>query len=330
MRRREFITLIGGAAATWPIAARAQQPERMRRIGVILNAAETDTLARSNVKAFVGALRNLGWSEGQNLQVDIRWNDGSAELAQTRAAELVALAPDAILSSSTINLSALQRLSPTAPIVFLGVTDPLAQGFVSNLARPGGNITGFTYFEVQTAGKLLDLLKQIVPGVTRVSVIFNPDTSPPSQIFSNAIKGAAPSFGVEVVARPVHVTADIEPVIDNFSRQPNGALIFPPDQFIAVHRKLILELAALYRLPAIYSRPGIAEEGGLMSYYAVEIEQFRQAASYVDRILRGAKPGDLPIQQPTKFKLVINLKTANALGLTVSPNFLATVDEVIE
>ena len=330
MKRREFITLLGGAAATWPLSTRAQQPERMRRIGVILNAAKTDTLAQSNVTAFVGALRNLGWSEGQNLQVDIRWNDGSAELAQTRAAELVALAPDAILSSSTINLSALQRLSPTAPIVFLGVTDPLAQGFVSNLARPGGNITGFSYFEVQTAGKLLDLLKQIVPGVTRVAVIFNPDTSPPSQIFSNAIKNAAPSFGVEVASLPVHITADIEAVIDNFSRQPNGALIFPPDQFIAVHRNLVLELAARYRLPAIYSRPGIAEEGGLMSYYAVEIEQFRQAASYVDRILRGAKPGDLPIQQPTKFKLVINLKTANALGLTVSPNFLATVDEVIE
>jgi putative ABC transport system substrate-binding protein len=330
MKRREFITLLGGAAATWPLSTRAQQPERMRRIGVILNAAKTDTLAQSNVTAFVGALRNLGWSEGQNLQVDIRWNDGSAELAQTRAAELVALAPDAILSSSTINLSALQRLSPTAPIVFLGVTDPLAQGFVSNLARPGGNITGFSYFEVQTAGKLLDLLKQIVPGVTRVAVIFNPDTSPPSQIFSNAIKNAAPSFGVEVASLPVHITADIEAVIDNFSRQPNGALIFPPDQFIAVHRNLVLELAARYRLPAIYSRPGIAEEGGLMSYYAIEIEQFRQAASYVDRILRGAKPGDLPIQQPTKFKLVINLKTANALGLTVSPNFLATVDEVIE
>jgi putative ABC transport system substrate-binding protein len=330
MQRRKFITLLGGAAAAWPLAARAQQPDRVRRIGVIMNAAETDTLAQSFVTAFVGALRNLGWSEGQNLQVDIRWNTGSTELARTYAAELVALAPDAILSSSTINLSALQRLSPTTPIVFLAVSDPLAQGFVSNLARPGGNITGFTYFEVQTAGKLLDLLKQIVPGVTRVAVIFNPDTSPPSQLFSNAIKDAAPSFGVEVVAPPVHITADIEAVINNFSRQPNGALIFPPDQFIHVHRELIVEMAARFSLPAIYSRPGFAEVGGLMSYYPLEIEQFRQAASYVDRILKGAKPGDLPIQQPTKFKLVINLKTANALGLTVSPNFLATVDEVIE
>ena len=221
-------------------------------------------------------------------------------------------------------------MSPTTPIVFLAVSDPLAQGFVSNLARPGGNITGFTYFEVQTAGKLLDLLKQIVPGVTRVAVIFNPDTSPPSQLFSNAIKDAAPSFGVEVVAPPVHITADIEAVINNFSRQPNGALIFPPDQFIHVHRELIVEMAARFSLPAIYSRPGFAEVGGLMSYYPLEIEQFRQAASYVDRILKGAKPGDLPIQQPTKFELLINLKAAKAIGLTIPESLLLQANDVIE
>jgi putative ABC transport system substrate-binding protein len=328
MRRRDFVTLLGGATV-WPLAARGQQGERVRRIGVMMNAADNDALAQTYVTAFLQAMRNLGWGEGQ-LQIEIRWNGGSAELARRYAAELVMLAPDAILAVSTTNLVALQRLSPTIPIVFLEVSDPVAQGFVLSQAHPGGNITGFSYFEVQTAGKWLDLLKQMAPEVARAGVIFNPDTSPPSRLFSSALKGAAPSFNVEVVESPVHATADIEPAIAHFSREPHGALIVPTDQFIQVRRELVVEMAARYRLPAIYAREGFAEAGGLMSYYPLETEQFRQAASYIDRILKGAKPADLPIQAPTKFELIINLKTAKALGLTAPLGLLAGADAVIE
>jgi putative ABC transport system substrate-binding protein len=328
MRRREFIALLSGAAAAWPLAARAQQ-ERMRRIGMMMNAAQTDALAQTYVTAFSQALRSLGWGDSQ-LQIEIRWNDGSAEMARRYANELVALAPDAILSASTNNLNELQRLSPTIPIVFLDVADPVAQGFVLNQAHPGGNITGFSFFEVQTAGKWLDLLKQTAPAVARVAVIYNPDTSPPSRLYSNALKGAAASFGVEVIESLVHSTADIEPAIERLAREPGGALIFTPDQFIHVHRELVVKLAARYRLPAIYARAGFAEVGGLMSYYPAEMEQFRQAASYIDRILKGAKPGDLPVQAPTRFELIVNLKTAKALGLTVPLGLLAGADAVIE
>jgi putative ABC transport system substrate-binding protein len=327
LRRRDFITLLGGAAVAWPITARAQQPAR--RIGVMVGAAEGDALAQTYVTAFSQALRSLGWGEGQ-LQVEIRWNGGSAELARKYAAELVALAPDVIVAATTNNLTALQRLSPTTPIVFLEVSDPVAQGFVLSQAHPGGNITGFSYFEVQTAGKWLDLLKQMAPEIARIAVIFNPDTAPPARLFSSALKGAAPAFGVEVLESMIHATPEIEPVIERLAREPHGALIFPPDQYIHVHRDLVVELAARHRLPAIYAREGFAEVGGLVSYYPLEIEQFRQAASYVDRILRGAKPGDLPVQAPTKFELIVNLKTAKALGLTVPLGLLAGADAVIE
>jgi putative ABC transport system substrate-binding protein len=326
MRRRDFITLLGGAAAAWPLAARAQQPAR--RIGVMVNAAEGDALAQTYVTAFSQALRSLGWGEGQ-LQVETRWNGGSAELARKYAPELVALAPDVIVAVSTNNLTALQRLSPTMPIVFLEVSDPVAQGFVLSQARPGGNITGFSYFEVQTAGKWLDLLKQMAPEVARIAVIFT-DSSPPSRLFSSALKGAAPAFGVELLESTVHAAPEIELVIERLAREPHGALIFTPDQYIHAHRNLVVELAARYRLPAIYAREGFAEVGGLMSYYPLEIEQFRQAASYVDRILRGAKPRDLPVQTPTKFELIVNLKTVKALGLTVPLGLLAGADAVIE
>jgi putative tryptophan/tyrosine transport system substrate-binding protein len=302
-------------AAASPLAAHAQQSDRVRRIGVLMNDVETGSNSRGYVAAFVQVLRDLGWIEGQNLRIVYRWNGGNAELARTQAAELVALAPDAILSASTTNLTALQRLSPTTPIVFTEVSDPVAQGFVLNLAHPGGNITGFTAYEFTIGGKWLDLLKQIAPATARVAVVFNPELSPQSKFHLSSIEAAAQTFGVKVAAAPVHSIAEIEPAIENFSRQPNGGLIFPGDSFANVHRKLIVEIAAKHRIPAIYVTAVYARDGGLMSYSVDFDDQFRQAASYIDRILKGTKAGDLPVQTSTKFSLVINLKAAKALGI---------------
>jgi putative ABC transport system substrate-binding protein len=331
MRRRQFITLLGGAAA-WPLAAHAQQASGMRRVGVLMTGVETDVAGQTYVAAFVQGLRDLGCIEGQNLRIVYRWNGGSAELARMHAAELVALAPDVILSASTTNLTALQRLSPTTPIVFTQVSDPVAQGFVLNLAHPGGNITGFSAYEFTIGGKWLDLLKQIAPATARVSLVFNPQTSPQSKFFLSSVEAAAPTFGVSVVAAPVHGVAQIEPAIQNFSRQPNGGLIFPTDSFTAVHRKLIVQVAAKYRVPAIYASVDFVRDGGLMRY-GMDIEypdQFRQAASYVDRILKGAKAGDLPVQTTTKYSLVINLKAAKALGIELPMSLMLSANEVIE
>ena len=327
MRRRAFISLLGGAAATWPLVARAQQP---RRIGILMNTDATDKLHRSYLESFVGGLRNLGWIEAQNLRIELRWTEGDAERARTAATELLQLSPDVILASSTRNLSALLKQGPTMPIVFIQVTDPVAQGFVSSLAHPGGNITGFIAFEAAMGGKWVDLLKQMAPNLKRVALVFNPEASPQSKFFVDSVKAAAPSFAVEVAVAPVREDADIESAIATLSRQPDTGLIFPPDGFMELRSKLIVEIVARHRLPAIYVEGNFLEDGGLMSYDQNFDEQFRQAASYVDRILRGAKSGDLPIQLPTKFKLAVNLTAAKALGLTVPPSLLALADEVIE
>jgi putative ABC transport system substrate-binding protein len=333
MRRREFITLLSGAAATWPVVAQAQQPERVRRIGVLMNNVATDSLYQSYVAGFVQALRDLGWVDGQNVRIDIRWNDGDAKRAHANATELVALAPDAILCASTTNLIALNQVTRSVPIVFVQVSDPVAQGIVPNLIRPGGNVTGFANFEFSVGGKWVELLKQIVPELTRVAVMFNPDTSPQSEYFLRAIEAAAQSSSVQVVATPVRATADIEPAIDSLSHQPNIGLILPTDSFTLVRYKQIADLTFRYRLPAISGNSNnFTSAGGLMYYgsSANLAENYRQAGAYVNRILKGEKPGDLPIQFSTSFRLIINLKTAKALGLNVPNTLIGRADEVIE
>jgi len=330
MKRREFITLLGGAAAGWPFAASAQQLDRMRRIGVLMNGVADHPEGPNYLPTFLQALRKLGWTDGQNIRIDYRWSAGDTELARTFAGELAALAPDVILSVSTTNLIAMQQATRTIPIVFIQVSDPVAQGFVTNLAHPGGNLTGFTAFEFSIGGKWLDLLKQITPGIVRVAVVFNPDTSPQSKLFISSIEAAAPSLGVEAIATPVRETADIEAAMDRFSRQPNGGLIFPSDSFTLMRSEVINELAARYRLPAVYALSGFVTNGGLMSYGPDYVDQYRQAAFYVDRILKGGKPGDLPVQEPTKFSLIINGKAAKALNIDIPLGLLMRADEVIE
>jgi putative ABC transport system substrate-binding protein len=328
LKRRNFITLLGGATA-WPLAARAQQHDRMRRVGVLMNGAENDPIYQAYVAAFLQMLRPLGWREGQNLGIDLRWPTGNPERIAAYAAELVGMSPDVILCSGSANLNALQRTTRSIKVVFVLVSDPIAQGFISTLAHPGGNLTGFSAFEPSMAGKWLDLLKQASPSVTRVAVIFNPDTSPQSKLFVPAIQTAASSLAIEVVAAPVHATSDYEPFIANFSRNPNGGLIFPSDQSNNTRSGLILELVARYRLPAVYASEGFARNG--LIYYGTDWQnQFRQAAIYVDRILKGTNPGDLPVQQPTKFPLVVNLAAARALGIELPTSLLLSADEVIE
>jgi putative ABC transport system substrate-binding protein len=331
VKRREFITLIGGAAS-WPLAARAQQGERVRRIGVLMNSTATDAAWQSYVAAFVEALRQLGWSEGQNLRVDLRWNAGDAALARIYAAQLIGLMPDVILASSTTNLTIVQQATNTVPVVFVAVSDPVAQGFVANVTRPGGNLTGFGMFEFSVGGKWVDLLKEIAPRLARVGVMFNPDTSPQSKFFMRSIEAAAPSLGVQAMPILVRATSDIEPAIESFARVPNGGLILPTDSFIRLRQTLIVELAGRHRLPAVSADEDFAKNGGLMYYGATInlLDQFRQAAGYVDRILKGTKPGDLPVQRADKYTLAINLKTAKALGLTVPLPLIGLADEVIE
>jgi putative tryptophan/tyrosine transport system substrate-binding protein len=332
LRRREFIALLAGVASAWPLTARAQQPGPMRRVGVLMNGVATDPVRQSYVDAFIQGMRQLGWTEGQNLRIDTRFSADDVELARIYAAQLIGLMPDVILASSTPNLVALRQATSTVPIVFLQVSDPVAQGFVANLTRPGGNATGFSDNEFSISGKWLDLLKQAAPGLTRVAVMFNPDTSPQSKFYLRSIEASAPSLGVEAVAVPVRTTADIESALASFARTPNGGLILPPDNFSGLRQGLIAEIALRYHLPSIGSRVDYAPSGGLMNY-GTDIKlvgQFGQAATYVDRILKGAKPGDLPVQLRETFTLAINLKTAKALGLTLPSGLLAIVDEVIE
>ena len=332
MKRRAFITLLGGAAAARPLAARAQQPGPVRRVGVLMNGAATEAAPQSYLAAFLQALQQLGWAEGKNLRVDVRWNAGDAALARIYAAQLIGLMPDVILASSTTNLTVIQQGTSTVPVVFIQVSDPVEQGFVASLTKPGGNLTGFSQFEFSVGGKWLDLLKEITPGLARVAVMFNPDTSPQSKFFMRSIEAAAPSLGVQVIAVPVRATADIEPAIESFARTPNGGLILTSDTFTRLRYKLIADLAAHHRLPSIGAEEPFVRDGGLM-YYGANVnvlEQMPQAASYVDRILKGTKPGDLPIQRADKYTLIINLKTAKALGLTVPLPLSGLADEVIE
>jgi putative tryptophan/tyrosine transport system substrate-binding protein len=328
MRRREFITLLGGAAAAWPLAARAQQRERMRRIGVLMTTAAGDPEGQSRVAAFLQGLQPLGWTVGANVQIDIRFAVEPDRIRQ-EAEQLAASAPDIILANSSAGIGALLQSTRTVPIVFAVVADPVGAGFVSSLSRPGGNATGFTNFEYGIGGKWLELLKELRPGLRRAAVIRDPTTAVALGQFG-AIQGAAPSFGVEVT--PVNLTdvGEIEQAIAAFARSANGGLVILGGPLILAHRDLIIALAARHRLPAVYPQRFFAAAGGLISYGPDFLGQYRRAAGYVDRILKGEKPADLPVQAPTKYDLVINLKTAKALGLEVPPMLLARADEVIE
>jgi putative ABC transport system substrate-binding protein len=328
VKRRDFIVGLGGAAA-WPVVVRAQQPT-MARIGVLMNGAPNDARYQLYVMTFLRTLRALGWRDGENIRFEVRWPAGDAERIRDYAADLVGTAPNLILSSSSANLTALLRLTHTIPIVFVLVSDPGTQGFVSNLARPGGNVTGFSAFEPSIAGKWIDLLKQLAPRLARVAAIFNPDTSPQSKLFLPVIAAATPTFAVDFIAAPVHDKAEVEQTIESFSRQPNSGLIFPSDQFTSSHSDFIVEQVARYRLPAIYATETFARNGGLIVYGFDQQIQFRQAAIYVDRILKGVSPGDLPIQQPTKFFLIINAGAARAIGIEVPISLSLIADEVIE
>jgi putative ABC transport system substrate-binding protein len=329
MRRRQFITLLGGAAAAWPIAAGAQQGERMRRIGVLLSLAADDPEASSRVTAFAQALQQFGWTDGHNVRIDYRWGAADVDRYRRYAAEFVALAPDVILANGGVILGTLQQATRTVPIVFVNVTDPVAAGFVGSLARPGGNATGFTQFEYGLGGKWLELLKQMAPGVMRVAVLRDP-INPSGSGQLGAIQAVAPSFGVELSPIGVRDAGEIESTVAAFARESNGGMIVLSGALATLHRKLIISLAAQHRLPAIYSVRHFVTTGGLVSYGPDQLDQYRRAAGYVDRILKGDKPADLPVQAPTKYELLINLKTAKALGLQVPPTLLALADEVIE
>jgi putative ABC transport system substrate-binding protein len=328
MKRRNFMSLLGGAAA-WPFAARAQQPEPMRRVGVLMQIAEGDAESKIQVAEFLRELRELGWVVGRNVKLDTRWAGGDSDRIRKYAAELVALAPDVVLASGGTVVGALQQASRTVPIVFVNVTDPIGRGYVASLAEPGGNATGFTSFEFGIGGKWLELLKQIAPGVARVAVLRDPVITA-GMGYLAAIHALAPSFGVEVSPVDVRVKSDMERAIAAFARTPNGGLIITPDPAAIAHREVIIALASQYRLPAIYPFRYFAAEGGLISYGPNAIEQFRRAASYADRILKGEKPGNLPVQAPTKFELAISLKTAKALDVAVPQMLVSRADELIE
>jgi putative tryptophan/tyrosine transport system substrate-binding protein len=329
VKRRGFIAVLGGAAA-WPFAGHAQQSERIRRVGVLIAFGENDPVARASVSAFTEAMRGLGWVEGKNIRIDYRFAGGNPTLFKTYVAELIDLAPDAILAGSSPAVAALQALTRTIPIVFVLVVDPVGLGFVQSPARPGGNITGFSQYDAPLMGKWLGLLKEIAPHVTRIAVIFNPDTAPFAPLFSRSIEAAAPSFGMTMTLAPVRDDAAIEEAIIAEAREPGGALIDLPESFSITHRDVIVAAALRHGLPLMGATDVFPRAGGLISYWSDTVDQHAQAASYIDRILRGANPADLPVQQPTKFSLIINLKTAKALGLTVPRSMLDLADQVIE
>jgi ABC-type uncharacterized transport system substrate-binding protein len=328
MKRREFITLAGGAAA-WPLAAHAQQGERVRRIGVLMNQAMDDPEGQARLAAFLQELQQLGWTDGRNLRIDFRWGAGDAERTRRYAAELVALAPDVILGSTSPAVAGLQQATSTVAIVFVQLADPVGAGFVASLARPGGNATGFTLFEYGISGKWLELLKDIAPRVTRAAVLRDPAIAAGSGQLG-AIQSVAPSFGVELSPIGVRDAGEIERTVTTFARGSNGGLLVVGSPLAIVHRELIITLAARHKLPAVYSDRVFVTGGGLISYGPDRADQYRRAAGYVDRILKGEKPADLPVQSPTKYELVINLKTAKTLGLEIPQTVLARADEVIE
>ena len=331
MKRREFITLLGGAAATWPVAASGQQPDRMQRIGMLMGYAESDREGHAFVTAFRDGLQKLGWTEGHNIRIDTRWAaDRDADARQRFAKELVALQPNLILAHATPTTAALLQQTRTIPIIFVNVSDPVGSGFVANFPRPGGNVTGFIVMEPTISGKWLELLKDIAPRVTRVALLFNPTTAPYAEYYLKPFKAAAASLAVDATAAPVRDTAELKSVVATHAREPNSGLIVLPDSFTDTHRTEITELAARHRLPAVYPFRSFARAGGLLSYGNEQIDNFRRAASYVDRILKGEKPGELPVQAPTKYELVVNLKTAEALGLEVPLLMQQRANEVIE
>src|SRR5262245_51283786 len=328
-RRRRFITLLGGAAA-WPLAARAQQPDRVSRIGVLMAFAESDREAQSWVAAFREELSKLGWTGGRNIEIDTRWATADVESMQRFAKELVALQPDLILTSSTPATRAMLQQTRIIPIIFVWVADPVGSGFVVSLPRPGGNVTGFTPIEGPLGGKWVELLKEVAPRVARVTLLFNPAMATFVEDYLSPFKAAAASLGMEAIVAPIHDRSELEFVVATQAREPNSGLVVIPDAFTIGHRAEITLLAARYSVPAVYWSRSFAELGGLIPYGPKVVDEYRRAASYGDRILKGAKPSELPVQAPVKFELVINLTTAKALGLTVPLSLLARADEVIE
>jgi putative ABC transport system substrate-binding protein len=329
MKRRDFISLLGCAAASWPLAARAQQPEPMRRIGVLMNRSADDAEGQAFVAAFQQAMQQLGWSDGRNVRIDARWGANDPDRDRKYAAEFVALAPDVMLASGTLSAAALQHVTRTLPIVFVNVADPVGAGLVDTLARPAGNVTGFMNFEYSLSGKWLELLKQIAPSVRRAAILRDSGTPAGIGQFS-AIQGVAQSLGVEVSPVGISDAGEMEHAVAAFAHSANAGLVVTASAGTSVHRDLIITLAAQYKLPAVYSDRFNVNSGGLISYGPDRIDQFRRAAGYVDRILKGEKPADLPVQAPTKYELIVNLKTAKALGLNIAPSVLARADEVIE
>jgi len=325
MRRRDFIAGLGAAA--WPLAARAQHGEHVRRVGVVMGT--TAEQSGSSVMAFEQGLRGYGWIEGRNVRIDYRWSAGNTDRIRANVAEILSLKPDIVLINGARVLAAMQEATRTVPLVFVATIDPVAQGVIASLARPGGNATGFSTFEFSLIGKMLELLKQIAPYTARVAFIFHPD-NPESIFFMKLLETAAPSFAVNPIAAPVVDRAEIERAIESLARDPNGGFLVPPDIFLITHSELIIQLATLHRLPVVYPSPGWVRQGGLVSYGTDGEDLFRRAAGYIDRILKGAKPADLPVQAPTKFQLVINVKTAKALGLDVPVQLQLLADEVIE
>jgi putative ABC transport system substrate-binding protein len=328
MRRREFIAGLGSAAA-WPLAARAQQGDGVRRIGVLMPYDENDPVYKTWVSAFTQALAGLGWTDGRNVRMDLRWTGDDISRIRALAQELVGLQPDIILVNGTQTTATLQRETRTIPIVFVNVSDPVASGFVAALNQPGGNITGFGNLEASMAGKWLELLSEIAPGLKRAAIMFNPHTAPVS-VYMPSFETAARSLKVVPIIAPVHSDVEIETAIIALGREPGGGLVVMPDVFTAAHHLPIMVAAARNNVPAVYPASFFARDGGLLSYGVDPVDHFRRAATYVDRILRGAKPADLPVQFPTKFEMVLNLKTAKALGLAVAPSILVRADEVIE
>jgi putative ABC transport system substrate-binding protein len=330
VNRREAITLLGGAAAAWPLAALAQQADRVRRIGLLMASVETDPIGQERVEALRRGLREFGWVEGRNLEILLRWSGVDIARIQQYTMELVHLAPDLIVANATPSIAALKRATQSIPLVFVVVNDPVAQGIVSSVARPEGNITGFSFLDYSVVEKSLELLKEVAPGIGRVAVMFNPETYPYYNVFLRSFEASARRLSVEVTGTPIRAVNEVEDLVAKIARQPGSGLILPPDPFTTVRRGPIIKSIEYHRIPAIYFFRQFVREGALMSYGADTADIFRRSANYVDRILKGAKPADLPVQAPTKFELAINIKTANALGLTIPSNLLALADEVIE
>jgi putative tryptophan/tyrosine transport system substrate-binding protein len=330
MRRREFVTLIGGTLAAWPRLTFAQQPsDRVRRIGVLMPYTRDNPEDQQRVAAFQDTLKQFGWIEGRNIQIDYRWYAGDADRARSAAKELLELKPELVVVGATPGLVALRQETRTIPLIFVGVTDPVGLGLIESLARPGGNATGFTFFEFSVGTKLLESLWQIAPQATRIALMYTPD-SPVYRQYLNAIDAIAPSTAITLIKTPVRNDAEIEAAIEAVGREPNSALMVVPEPFFPVHRKLIVALAARYNLPAVYAFRSFTDDGGLMSYSVDVIDLYRRAGGYADRLLRGGVAAEMPVQQPTKYELVINLKTAKALGLEVPASLLARADDVIE